>query len=115
MAITQSYIDNYFTGEAAYKTAGTKLEREQQIWMQRYFIDFFQGGGMSFRTFQRTGYPVFPLDPATSLNSGAPTQVPKRNMYPTDELTKNPVNYRKAVDEQFGGTDDVNKTPWWLQ
>jgi len=30
-------------------------------------------------------------------------------------LTKNPVNYRKAIDEQFGGTDDVNKTPWWLQ
>ena len=65
--------------------------------------------------FQRTGYPVFPLDPATTLNSGAPTQVPKRNMYPTDELTKNPVNYKKAVDEQYGGSEDVNKAPWWLQ
>ncbi len=116
MAITQTYIDNYFTGEAAYKTSGTKTERLQQVWMQRYFIDFFQGGvNISFRNFQRTGYPVFPLDPATSLNSGAPTQVPKRNMYPTDELTKNPVNYQKAVDEQFAGSDDVNKTPWWLQ
>ena len=116
MAITQTYIDNYFTGEAAYKTSGTKTERLQQVWMQRYFIDFFQAGGsMSFRNFQRTGYPVFPLDPATSLNSGAPTQVPKRNMYPTDEITKNPVNYQKAVDEQFAGSDDVNKTPWWLQ
>ncbi len=116
MAITQTYIDNYFSGEAAYKTSGTKTERLQQVWMQRYFIDFFQGGvNISFRNFQRTGYPVFPLDPATSLNSGAPTQVPKRNMYPTDELTKNPVNYQKAVDEQFAGSDDVNKTPWWLQ
>ncbi len=115
MAITQSYIDNYFTGEAAYKTTGTKEERLKQIWMQRYFIDFFQGGGMSYRTYLRTGYPEFPINPATSLNSGAPTMAPKRNMYPTDELTKNPVNYKKAVAEQYDGFDDVNKTPWWLQ
>lgn len=115
MAITQSYIDNYFTGEAAYKTAGTKDDRLKQIWMQRYFIDFFQGGGMSYRTYLRTGYPVFPIDPATSLNSGAPTMAPKRNMYPTSELTQNPVNYKQAVQEQYAGFDDVNKTPWWLQ
>ena len=115
MPITQAYIDGYFTGEAAYKTAGTKLQREQQIWMQRYFIDFFQGGGMAYRTFQRTGYPVFPINPATSLNTAAPTQVPKRNMYPTSEITTNPVNYKKAVDEQFGGFDEVNQTPWWLK
>jgi len=115
MAITQSYIDNYFTGEAAYKMAGTKTERLQQVWMQRYFLDFFQGGGMSYRTYLRTGYPVFPIDPATSLNSAAPTMAPKRNMYPTDEITKNPVNYRKAVADQYGGFDEVNKTPWWLQ
>jgi len=115
MPITQSYIDNYFTGEAAYKMSGTKEDRLKQIWMQRYFIDFFQGGGMSYRTYLRTGYPVFPINPATSLNSGAPNMAPKRNMYPTDELTKNPENYKKAVQEQYGGFDDVNKTPWWLQ
>ncbi len=115
MAITTTYINSYFTGEAAYKTAGTKTDRLQQVWMQRYFIDFFQAGGMAYRTFQRTGYPVFPLDPATSLNSGAPTEVPKRNKYPTNEITTNPVNYKKAIDDQFGGFDDVNQTPWWLQ
>ena len=114
MAINQAYIDGYFTGEAAYKTAGAKTDRLKQIWMQRYFIDFFQAGGMSYRNFLRTGYPAFPIDPATSLNSEEPTSVPKRNKYPTDELTKNPVNYKKAIDEQFGGYDGVNKTPWWL-
>lgn len=115
MAITTTYINGYFTGEAAYKTAGTKTDRLQQIWIQRYFIDFFQAGGMAYRTFQRTGYPVFPIDPATSLNSGAPTQVPKRSMYPTGEITQNPINYKKAIDDQFGGFDDVNQTPWWLK
>ncbi len=115
MAITQSYIDNYFTGEAAYKAGGTKTDRLQQIWMQRYFLDFFQGGGMAYRNYLRTGYPVFPIDPATSLNSAAPTMAPKRNMYPTDELTKNPANYKQAVADQFGGFDEVNKIPWWLQ
>ncbi|MBP6022871.1 SusD/RagB family nutrient-binding outer membrane lipoprotein [Ferruginibacter sp.] len=115
MAITQSYIDNYFTGEAAYKTGGTKEDRLKQIWMQRYFLGFMNGGGSAYRTYLRTGYPVFPIDPATSLNSAAPTMAPKRNMYPTDEITKNPINYKKAVAEQYGGFDEVNKTPWWLQ
>jgi hypothetical protein len=36
-------------------------------------------------------------------------------MYPTDELTKNPDNYQKAINEQFEGFDGINKTPWYLQ
>ena len=115
MAIDQAYINNYFTGEAAYKTAGTKTERLQQIWMQRYFIDFFQGNMSGYRNFLRTGYPAFTLVPATSLNTDDPTVFPKRWKYPTDEQTKNPVNYKKAIDDQFGGFDGVNKVPWWIQ
>jgi hypothetical protein len=114
MAIDQAYIDNYFTGEAAYKTGGTKIQREQQIWMQRYFIDFFQGNMSGYRNFLRTGYPNFTLNPATSANTDDPTVFPKRWKYPTDEQTKNPVNYKKAVDDQFGGFDGVNKVPWWI-
>jgi hypothetical protein len=115
MPIDQAYIDNYFTGEAAYKVAGTKIDRLQQIWMQRYFIDFFQGNSSGYRNFLRTGYPNFVLDPATSLNTDDPKVFPKRWKYPTDELTKNPENYKKAIDEQFGGFDGVNKVPWWIQ
>ncbi|HAY70555.1 MAG TPA: hypothetical protein DCX89_01565, partial [Saprospirales bacterium] len=40
---------------------------------------------------------------------------PKRWKYPTNELTTNPENYQKAVDEQFGGYDGINLAPWWLQ
>jgi hypothetical protein len=115
MAIDQAYINDYFSGEATYKKAGTKTDRLQQIWMQRYFIDFFQGNMSGYRNFLRTGYPAFTLVPSTSLNTDDPTVFPKRWKYPTDEITKNPVNYKKAVDEQFGGFDGVNKVPWWIQ
>lgn len=115
MVITQSYIDGYFTGEAAYKTSGTKTERLQQIWMQRYLLDFFQGSGDAYRNFLRTGYPVFPLDPATSMNPDDKNVYPRRWKYPTSELTTNLVNYQKAVDEQYGGYDGINEIPWWLK
>lgn len=115
MAITQAYIDGYFTGEAAYKTAGTKTARLQQIWMQRYLLDFFQGSGDAYWNFLRTGYPVFPLDPATSMNPDDKNIYPKRWKYPTSELTTNPVNYQKAIDEQYAGYDGINQIPWWLK
>lgn len=116
MAITQSYIDNYFTGEAAYKTNGTKEDRLKQIITQRWLLDFFQGNNLfSYKTFLRTGYPEFPLDPATSMNPEDPAVFPKRWMYPTSEQTTNPENYTKAIQDQYGGFDGINKLPWWLQ
>ncbi|OIQ90733.1 starch-binding associating with outer membrane [mine drainage metagenome] len=115
MAITQTYIDNYFTGAAAYATGGTKTDREQQIWTQRWLIDFFQGNGLNYPQFLRTGYPNFPLNPATSMNPDDPTVFPKRWKYPTDEQVSNPVNYTKAIADQFAGYDGINKIPWYLQ
>lgn len=116
MAITQTYINNYFTGEAAYKTGGTKADRLNQIISQRWMLDFFQGNGLfSYRTFLRTGLPAFPLDPATSLNPEDPAVYPKRWKYPTSELTTNPENYNSAVADQYGGFDGINKVPWYLQ
>ncbi len=116
MKIDQTYIDNYFTGDAAYATAGSKTDRLHQIWMQRWFIDFFQGnGGKYYFQFLRTGYPEFPLDPNTCMNPDNKSTYPKRWMYPTGEQTTNPDNYKKAIDEQFGGYDGINLVPWWLK
>ena len=115
MAITQSYIDNYFSGAAAYATAGTKTQRELQIWTQRWLIDFFQGNGLNYPQFLRTGYPNFPLDPNTSMDPDDKTVYPQRWKYPTEELVTNPVNYKKAIDDQFAGYDGINKIPWYLQ
>ena len=115
MPITQAYIDNYFTGAAAYATAGTKTDRLHQIWMQRYLLDFFQGNGLNYPQFLRTGYPDFPLDPNTSMNPDDKTVYPKRWKYPTSELVTNPVNYQKAINDQYSGYDGINQTPWYLQ
>lgn len=115
MAITPDYINNYFNGAAAYATAGTKNDRLRQIWMQRWFIDFFQGNGLNYQEFLRTGYPNFPLNPATSMNPDDKNVYPKRWKYPTDEQVRNPENYKKAIDEQYSGYDGINEIPWWLK
>jgi hypothetical protein len=115
MKIDQTYIDNYFTGAAAYATAGTKTDRLHQVWTQRWLIDFFQGNGLNYPQFLRTGYPLFPLDPATSMNPDDKNVYPKRWKYDTGEQVTNPVNYKKAVDEQYSGYDGINQVPWYLQ
>jgi len=115
MEITQSYIDNYFTGEAAYKTGGSKQDRLEQIWIQRWLIDFFQPNSTYYYQFLRTGYPEYVLNPVTSLNQDNPNEFPKRWYYPNNEVTTNPENYQKAVDEQFGGIDNTMQTPWYLK
>jgi uncharacterized protein YcfL len=115
MPITQDYIDNYFTGAAAYATGGTKEERLEQILTQRWLIDFFQSNGGNYPQVLRTGYPVYPLDPVTSLNQDDPSSYPLRWMYPTSEQTTNTENYQKAIDEQYGGVDNTMQTPWYLQ
>jgi len=115
MPITQAYIDNYFTGAAAYATGGSKEDRLHQIWTQRWLIDFFQGNGGNYPQFLRTGYPEYPLDPTTSMNPDDVNVYPKRWKYPTDEKTTNPVNYQKAIDEQYGGYDGINQVPWYIK
>jgi hypothetical protein len=115
MKIDQTYIDGYFTGAAAYATAGTKDDRLHQILTQRWLIDFMQGNGLNYQNFLRTGWPQFPLDPATSMNPDDKNVYPKRWKYDTGELVTNPENYQKAVDEQYGGYDGINEVPWWLK
>lgn len=113
MVITQSYIDNYFSGAAAYPSI--KADRLKEIWMQRWLIDFFQGNGGNYAQVLRTGYPIFPNDPATNMNPDDKTVYPKRWKYPTDEFTTNEENYLKAVNEQYGGYDGINLSPWYLK
>ncbi len=113
MAITDEYINNYFTGNAAY--AATKADRIRQIMTQRWLVDFFQGnGGKYYYQFLRTGYPEFPFDANTCMNPDGKT-FPKRWMYPTSEQTTNPDNYKKAIADQYGGYDGINQVPWWLK
>ena len=67
MNIDQTYIDNYFTGAAAYADSRNSRDRLHQIWIQKWLLDFFSSQ-LNYQDFLRTGYPPFPLDPATSMD-----------------------------------------------
>lgn len=112
-AITQSYIDNYFTGEAEFK--GSTNEQLKQIWMQRYILNFMQEAQTSFFEYRRNNYPDFPINPETSLNENNKNGLPMRWLYPSSETNYNRDNLKIALDKQYEGYDEINKLMWLLK
>lgn len=113
MAIDQNYITNYFSGEAAFKATAT--DQLKQIWMQKYFLNFMQDPIQSYYEYRRTGYPEFPINPATSMNENKREAIPVRWMYPGVEVTQNHANLVQALERQYGGIDEVNQLMWLLK
>lgn len=112
-AIDQAYINSYFTGEAAFKT--TPGEQLQQIWMQRYIMNFMQNAEFSYFEYRRNTYPVFPINPATSLNVNNTGEIPMRWLYPGSETNYNRENLIEALNRQYDGYDEINKLMWLLK
>ncbi len=112
-AITQSYIDGYFTGEAAFKA--TSADQLKQIWMQKYLIHFLINPVQTYFEYRRTGFPDFPNNPATSLNETNKNAVPVRWLYPGSEGSYNRENLIEALNRQYDGVDDINKIMWLLK
>jgi len=112
-AINQAYIDSYFTGEAAFKTSPD--EQLKQIWMQHYILNFMQDAETSYFEYRRNNYPVFPINPATSLNENNKSGLPMRWLYPSSETNYNRENLIDALDRQYDGYDEVNKLMWLLK
>jgi hypothetical protein len=113
MAIDQAYIDEYFTGEAAFKS--TPAEQLEQIWLQRYILNFMQDAQSGYFEYRRNNYPDFPINPATNLNENNPNGMPMRWLYPSSETDYNRENLEEALDRQFDGYDEVNKLMWILR
>jgi hypothetical protein len=113
MPMTQSYIDSYFTGDAAFKT--DQNEQLQQIWLQRYLLNFMQDPISAFFDQRRTGYPVFPINSETSLNVNDKNAIPLRWLYPSSELNYNKQNLIDALNSQYGGVDEINNKMWLLK
>lgn len=113
MPITDEYINNYFTGEAALKESAE--EQLQQIWMQRYLLNFLQDPMTTYFEYRRTGFPEFPINPATSLNENNKNAVPMRWLYPSTETNYNRENLIEALNRQFDGYDEINKIMWVLK
>lgn len=80
----------------------------RQIAEQRW-IHLFMHGYEGWAEWRRTGYPL--LSPAPNNNNLA---IPRREGYPTQEISTNGLNYNAAVAAfPYGGADDLNARVWW--
>ena len=84
----------------------------EMIITQKYINFFMNGGWEAFYNHLRTGYPEFDVDGDGILNNG---QVPKRWMYPQEELNLNTQNVEAAIGRQYSGQDNINGVMWLLK
>ncbi|BAP33647.1 uncharacterized protein CHSO_4610 [Chryseobacterium sp. StRB126] len=116
----QTYVKNpgqYFTGFdvnqylatplVVYNTSAPLQEQVEKIITQKYMIMFHQSQWTSYYDYLRTGYPNYPLQPGVSA--------PFRFRYPQSEYNYNSANLKTALTAQYGGDDNINSKPWWLQ
>lgn len=114
-AMDDGYINNYFTGNAAF--AVTTAGQLEQIWLQRYILNFLQDPLTSYFEYRRTGCPEFPINPNTNLNPDPnfKDKIPVRWTYPSGENSNNQGNLEEALNRQFDGNDEVNRLMWILK
>jgi hypothetical protein len=111
--ITSDIITAYIANPLVALTGSTE-EKLNKIFQQRYFIGFMQDGWNSYYEYRRVGYPEFPINEQTNLNS-VPSKIPVRWMYPSNELSYNRQNVEEAIYNQFNGNDNVNELMWILK
>lgn len=100
-------VGAYLSGEAAFNST-TAIE---QIVTQKYINFFMNGGWEAFYNNLRTGFPSFSVNGGGVLNNQL---IPKRWMYPQDELLYNQANVEAAIQRQYT-TDNINGEMWLLK
>lgn len=116
----QTYVKNpnqYFAGFnvnqylatplVVYDDAAPLQNQLERIVTQKYMTMFHQAQWTSYYDYLRTGYPNYPL------KTGVPA--PFRFRYPQSEYNYNSSNLKSALSAQYGGNDNINSKPWWLQ
>ncbi|MBB6372641.1 SusD/RagB family nutrient-binding outer membrane lipoprotein [Chryseobacterium shigense] len=116
----QTYVKNsgqYFSGFnvnqylaaplVVYNDADPLQSRLEKIMTQKYMTMFHQSQWTSYYDYLRTGYPNYPLQAGVSA--------PLRFRYPQAEYNYNSTNLKAALTAQYGGNDNINSKPWWLQ
>lgn len=104
-------INNYLN---RIKLTGSFDDKLQKIIEQKYISGFMSYEHDSWFENRRTGYPVFPINVNTSMNTIS-EKMPLRRMYPEAETTLNYKNLQEAIERQYDGVDDVNKIMWILK
>ncbi|GAA4454313.1 SusD/RagB family nutrient-binding outer membrane lipoprotein [Nibrella saemangeumensis] len=113
MKITPEYIDAYVASDKV-KLKGSTEQQLAQIISQNFLHTFIQAPYNAYYENRRTGYPAFPINPASNSNVPA-DKMPVRWLYPQKELDYNTQNVKQAISSQFGGNDDVNQPMWILK
>lgn len=114
MPLTTTYIDTHVTGLGSVFPVGKEAQVEEII-TQKYLASYLQSEFATYYDYRRTGYPAWKINPASSLNSEAPSKIPVRWKYSTQEFDYNTENVDEAVKRQFGGIDDINQLMWILK
>jgi hypothetical protein len=107
--ISESEQDDYLLEPGV---AYTPADGVEMIITQKYINYFMKGGWESFYNHLRTGFPEFSVNGGGVLNN---EQVPKRWMYPQEELQLNSQNVQEAIQRQFPSGDDINGIMWLLK
>ncbi len=103
-------LSNYLT-QSSVQYQGDNATGLSQILTQKYIAFWQNSNWEAFFNQRRTGVPAFLTGPGT----GNSQKIPLRWQYPYGEATANATNYKAAVQNQFGGTDDLNGKMWILQ
>jgi len=106
--VASDKINSYLNGSLVVYDEAKAME---QINTQKYLSFYLNSGWEPFYNQRRTGIPTFVVGPATQ-NGGL---VPKRWMYPQEELDNNFVNVAEAINRQYEGNDNINGVMWLLQ
>lgn len=96
--------DASYYAQSSVAYTGTQTEKLQKIGIQKW-ISLYMVGFEAWSEWRRTGIPAIPVGPV------GPGYVPRRILYPADELRINEANYRQAVS--WLGADDLKTHVWW--
>jgi len=114
MPLDEAYVSSY-ANSLKIAFPNSKDAQIEEIITQKYLASFLQSEFATYYDYRRTGYPKWKINPASSLNSDAPTKIPVRWRYPSVEFDYNSENVDEAVQRQFGGVDDINQLMWILK
>lgn len=108
--VPETDINTYLAQESLQQlTPGNEIK---EIVTQKYIASFMLPSWNAFYEQRRTGFPIFDVSGGAVLNNG---KVPKRWMYPEDELRNNADNLAAAVSRQYPEGDHINGVMWLLQ
>ncbi|MBK1898266.1 SusD/RagB family nutrient-binding outer membrane lipoprotein [Chryseobacterium paridis] len=101
-------VNNYLTTSlVVYDNSAPLATQLDKIMTQKYMTMFHQSQWTSYHDYLRTGFPNYPLQTGVSA--------PLRFRYPQSEYNYNNANLKAALAAQYGGNDNINSKPWWLQ